>query len=53
MLLPDEVATDRTAHFDPVADDDDVIEEGRNLAIVDALDRDLDLVGSLGSDAIE
>ena len=45
--LPDEVAADRTAQLDPVADDHDVVEEGRDLAVVDALDRDLDLVGPL------
>ena len=46
--LPDEVAADRTAQLDPVADDDDVVEERRDLAVVDALDRDLDLAGTLG-----
>src|SRR3954452_22120230 len=45
--LPHKLATDRAAYFDSVADDNDVIEEGRDLAMVDALDRDLDLVDPL------
>ena len=51
--VPDEVAADRAAQLDPVADDHDVVEEGRDLAVVDALDRDLDLIARSGSDAIE
>ncbi len=45
--VPDEIAADRAAHLDPVADDRDVVEEGRDLAVLDPLDGQVDLAAAL------
>ena len=45
--LPDEVAADRPAHLEPVARDHDVVQERRDLAVLDPLDREVDLPGPL------
>ena len=52
--IPHEVATDRAAHLEAIAQDELVVQERRDLAVDDALDGQLDQrAGRVGGDAIE
>ena len=51
--MPDEPATDRARVLQLVTDHHLVVEEGRHLPVVEALDRELDLLASAGADAAE
>ena len=46
--LPHEMAADRSAQLDIVADRGDLVEEGRDLAVVETLDGELDQGLGLG-----
>ena len=46
--LPDEVPADRPAHLQSIAAHDDLVQERRHLAALDALDGDVDLARPLG-----
>ena len=46
--VPDEMAAERPFHLDLVADRRDLVEEGRDLAILQPLDGQLDLVAGFG-----
>ena len=45
---PTEPTADRATHFDLVADLEYVVQIGRRLAVVQAFDGELDLVGAIG-----
>ena len=52
--LPDKMPADRSAQLDVVADRGDVVEEGRDLAVVEPLDGKLERrAATSGAEAIE
>ena len=52
--LPDEIAADGSAQLDVVADFGDVMKEGRDLAVVEPLDDELERRSAMsGAEAIE
>ena len=48
VAVPHEVAADRAADLELVAHLEDVVQEGRDLTVVEPLDRELDLVAAVG-----
>ena len=48
VAVPDEPAADRAAHLELVADLDLVVQERRDLAVLEPFDGELDLAGVVG-----